>query len=115
MNCADCKGKGRIELWSSVVTCGRCDGTGRTRVLPRHCQADPGLTDEEAKNADAFIQNMVIGSKTLTATAKQMLIRLAEFTRGPWSIKDHVTSVSQDGRKVTVRCRNRAEAYYYLE
>ena len=69
---------------------------------------------EELENAGIFIDNFVSNNKSLTSEAKELLVNKAKSKRGPWSVKDFVKSVTQNGRKITIAIKS-GETYLYLE
>ncbi len=59
-----------------------------------------------------FLNSSVAGNKRLSPHAKDFLSAVVESERGPWSLKGHVESVTEEGWRINVGTRD-GEAYYY--
>ena len=73
----------------------------------------PELSEEDRTNAEAFIDEYILNNDHLTSAAKELAVNTVRTERGPWSVKNFVTKVVQNGNKVTISSKS-GEAYLYL-
>lgn len=79
-------------------------------VTSAHTHQKP--TEDESALAESFIADFVLHNPDLSYAAKELLVNSARAGRGPWSVKDNVTGIKQDGPKITVKA-GKSEFYYY--
>lgn len=74
----------------------------------------PELSPADLENTETFIDTFILHNEALTPQAKEMVVNETRSRRGPWSVKDFVLRVDQEGNKVTVRTKNGA-AFLYVK
>jgi hypothetical protein len=86
----------------------REDSTGKITVAHQCGEAYYRLP----QSPEDFLNWSVAGNKRLSPHAKNFLSAVVESESGPWSLKGHVESVTEEGWRINVRTRD-GEAYYY--
>jgi len=71
--------------------------------------------EAERKNAEDFIDQFILKNDGLTPAAKELAVNKARADRGPWSVKDFVESVTQDGRTITINNNQGGASFLYLK
>ena len=61
-----------------------------------------------------FIEKFIRNNPNLDEDAKKFLLTTVASQIGPWFVRNHVSDVRQDGKKITIR-HSAGEAFYYMK